>query len=109
MEPEPGASMSLWVIGVIGLLTFGIRAVFVLGPKFGAVERAQPWLMALPIAVMPILAASAFGSQEFSVPKVMGLVVCGAIGVTTRKTALAMGGGIVTFWALQWLGQSIVG
>ncbi len=99
--------MSLWTLLVIGVLTFVIRAVFVLGPKLPAEEKLRPLLQGLPAAVMPALAAAAFLGQQTaaaSSPKIIAVLATAAIAWRTRSIAAAMALGMLVFWGLRALG-----
>ena len=90
--------MTWWTIPVIGLLTFAIRAVFVLLPPSHRIERLRPALLALPIAVMPVLATSSLIASGIDPSKVVGVIVAAIVALTTRSTAGAMAAGLVAFW-----------
>lgn len=96
--------MSALVVVVIGVLTFAIRGAFILRRGGGGDGRPHPWLVRVPAAILPLLAASALSSSVASpedAPKLIAAATAAAVAWYRRNLLLSLAAGLTTLWILE--------
>ncbi len=96
--------MSWWVIIIIGLASYGLRASFLLIRRGSTNPRLDRALRLVPAAVLPALAVSAvIGTGEQLDMRFMAAAVAAVVIWRTNSVAAAMGSGMLALWGLQWM------
>ena len=95
---------ALALFAAIGVVTYALRASFLVGMGGAVTKKLERYLRYVPCAVLPALTvvalrSSAQGGGEL-VPRLVALLVGGFVAWRTRSPGLTMLVGMVVLWAI---------